>query len=179
LFRIVPDESEVRFIVDEARPFIIGLVGSTRQVAGDIIVDFDRPVNSRLGIIRINMRTFSTDDRDRNQAIRCCILQSTRPEYEFSDFVPTAVTGLPDQITFGEAVNFQIMGDFTIKGITRSLTFDTAVTATSRDEIHGLASTTVQRADFDLLEGGVVEHGVAEAVKLEIEFVARAVGDGE
>jgi len=175
LFRIVPEESEARFILDEREPFRIGLVGSTDQVAGDIIVDFDNPPNSRVGTIRINLRTLRTDEPGRNQAMRCCILLSERPEYEFTDFIPTAVEGLPESVSVGDTVNFQITGDLSLRGITRSLTFDTSVTIVSETEITGLATTTIQRADFDLLEGGLIEHGVSEEVTLEIEFLARAV----
>jgi polyisoprenoid-binding protein YceI len=175
LFRIVPEESQARFIVDELKPFIIGLVGSTDQVAGDFIVDFDHPPNSRVGTIRINVRTLRTDDPSRNESIRCCILLSERPEYEFSDFIPTAIQGLPDTVSIGDTVHFQITGDLSLRGITRSLTFDTTLMLVSETEITGLATTTIQRANYDLLEGGLIEHGVSEAVTLEIEFVARAV----
>jgi hypothetical protein len=164
--------TRVAQIGDEREPFIIGLVGSTDQVAGDIIVDFDNPPNSRIGTIRVNLRT---DEPARNEAIRCCILLSERPEYEFTDFIPTAIEGLPDTVNIGDTVNFQITGDLSLRGITRSLTFDASVTLVSATEITGLATTTILRADYGLLEGGLIEHGVSEEVTLEIEFMARAV----
>jgi polyisoprenoid-binding protein YceI len=175
LFRIVPEESEARYIVDELDPFITGLVGRTNQVAGDLIVDFNNPANSRVGTIRINLRTLRTGEPARDDTVRGMVLLSARPEYEFADFVPTAITGLPDSITFGEPITFQITGDFPIRGITHALTFAVTVTAVSETELHGLGTTTIQRSDYDLLQSALASHGVSEEVRLEIEFVARAV----
>ncbi|MBC8171814.1 MAG: YceI family protein [Anaerolineae bacterium] len=174
LFRIVPEESEARFLVVEVLPPVTA-VGSTRQIAGDIIVDFDQPANSRVGTIRINIRTLRTDEPARDGAIRSVILLSERPIYEFSDFIPTAITGLPAQITVGDTLNFQITGDFPLRGITRSVTFEVNVTIVSETEITGLAVATVLRSDYDLLDEGLVFHGVADEVRLEFAFVAREV----
>lgn len=174
LFRIVPEESEARFLVDELRPLMTA-IGRTRQVAGDILVDFERPANSRLGVVRINLRTLRTGDADRDAAIRGGILLSARPEYEFSDFTPTAINGLPDTVIVGEPVNFQVVGDLPLRGITHSLTFEVTVTVLSETELKGLATTQINRHDYGLLNDGLLEHGVSETVRLELEFVARAV----
>jgi polyisoprenoid-binding protein YceI len=175
LFRIVSEESEARYIVDELRPFIQGLVGRTNQVAGDIIVDFDNPQNSRVGIIRINLRTLRTDDPVRDGTVRGDVLLSALPEYEFTDFTPTSITGLPESIQVGDTVTFQITGDLPLRGITHAVTFETTVTVVSETEIQGLARTTVLRADYNLLQEGLGMHGVSDEVILEIEFIAREV----
>src|SRR5215213_9739780 len=63
LFHILPEQSEVRFITNEV---LMGqpktVVGSTKEVAGDLAVDFDNPTNSRVGAIRINVKTLQTDN---------------------------------------------------------------------------------------------------------------------
>jgi polyisoprenoid-binding protein YceI len=179
LFRIVPDESEVRFTLDET---MLGddlvVVGRTNQVAGDIIVDFTNPQNSRLGVIRINVRTLRTAEEGRNDAMRSDILLSARSEYEFSDFVPTALRGLPDTVTIGETITFQIDGTFTLRGVTNPVTFEATVTPISEDELHGHAEAVVQRSAYGILDtrflGGDITY-VSEDVRLEIDFVARAV----
>lgn len=175
LFRIVPEESEVRFIVDELMPLRNGLVGSTNQVAGDILVDLNQPSNSRIGAIRINLRTLRTDDSRRDQALRGEVLLSARPEYEFSDFVPTAISGLPDSVTVGQPINFQVTGEFPVRGVTRLLTFAVTATLVSETQLEGLGTTTINRADYGLLQSALADHGVSEEVKLEIEFVARVI----
>lgn len=177
LFRIVPEESEARFSVFETFPLGTA-VGRTNQIAGDVIVDFNNPANSQLGTIRINLRTLATDDPDRDSSIRCCVLLTSRPEYEFTDFVPTAITGLPDQVTIGQTVPFQVTGDLTLRGNTRSVTFDVSLTLNSATEIQGYATATVNRSDFGILndaQNGFDYHGVEEEITLEFTFVARAV----
>ena len=143
-----------------------------------MIVDFNNPANSQLGTIRINLRTLATDDFDRDSSIRCCVLLTSRPEYEFTDFVPTMITGLPDQVTIGQTVPFQVTGDLTLRGNTRSVIFDVSLTLNSATEIQGYATATVNRSDFGILndaQNGFDYHGVEEEVTLEFTFVARAV----
>lgn len=177
LFRIVPEESEARFSVFETFPLGTA-VGRTNQIAGDVIVDFNNPANSQLGTIRINLRTLATGDFDRDSSIRCCVLLTGRPEYEFTDFVPTAITGLPDQVAIGQTVPFQVTGDLTLRGNTRSVTFDVSLTLSSTTEIQGFATATVNRSDYGILndsENGFDYHGVEEEITLEFSFVARVV----
>jgi len=177
LFRIVSEESEVRFAVSETVPVGIA-VGRTNQVAGDIIVDFNRPSNSRIGIMRINLRTLQTDDADRDRSIRCCVLLSAQDAYEFSEFIPTAISGLPELVQIGQEAAIQVTGDLTLRGTTRTVIFDVLLTIVSADELRGLGRTVVNRSEFGILndaENMFDYHGVSEAVRLEFEFVARAV----
>jgi len=177
LFRIDPMASSALFSVFETFPLGTA-VGRTNQIAGDVIVDFNNPQNSQIGTIRINLRTLATGDFDRDSSIRCCVLLTSRPEYEFTDFVPTTITGLPEQVEIGQTVPFQVIGNMTIRGNTRSVTFDVSLTLTSTEEIRGFASSTVNRSDFGILndsENGFDYHGVEEEISLEFSFVARAV----
>ncbi len=177
LYRIVPENSEVRFILTEdLRGVPTTVVGVTDQVAGDVLVDFTTPANSRVGMIRINARTLATDNNFRNGAIRERILQSIQADYEFIEFTPTAITGLPARVEVGQAVTFEITGDLKVRNIVRPVTFEATVTATADDRLEGTASTTVQRADFNLTIPNVPGvANVSEAVQLEIDFVAAKV----
>jgi polyisoprenoid-binding protein YceI len=174
VFNIDSAQSEVRFTLSEVlngNPTTV--VGSTDQVAGQIAVDFGSPSNSQVGEIVINVRTLATDSGMRDRMIRGQILESSRDEYEFANFTPTAVTGLPDAITLGEPITFQITGDLTLRTITQPVTFDVTVMPESEDKISGTATATVQRADFQLNIPRVPSVAdVSEDVKLEIEFVA-------
>lgn len=175
VFRIVPEQSEVRFTLEEdLRGVRTVVVGVTNQVAGEIGIDLANPVNSRVGAIRINMRTLTTDNDFRNRAIRSEILQTARDEFEFSDFIPTALENLPASIAVGETVTFQITGNFTIAGIERPLTFETSVTLVSENEIRGTATTTVLRSDYNLQIPNVPGvTNVTDEVELAIDFVAQ------
>ena len=68
LFRINSEQSEARFSVYETFPEGTA-VGRTNQIAGDIIVDFNTPANSQLGVIRVNLRSLVTDDPKRDQSL--------------------------------------------------------------------------------------------------------------
>lgn len=174
LFHIVPEKSEARFLIDEV---LIGqpktVVGSTDQIAGDLIMDFQNPEKSQLGIIRINVRTLATDNEFRNRALRGQILQSTKPEFEFATFVPTALKGLPKTLTIGQTVTFQIVGKLTVRDVSHDATFEATVTPNSKDQITGTAKATISYKDFRLAipdAPGVAN--VSESVRLEIDFTA-------
>lgn len=177
LFRIVPEDSEVRFLLDEdLRGQRVTVIGSTNQVAGDIIVDFDSPANSQVGTIRINARTLATDNEFRNRALRSQILQSAQAEYEFVEFKPAALENMPVSVDIGEPFSFQLIGDLTIRSITHLVTFDVTVTPVSETQLEGSAKAVVTRADYELTIPSVP--GVAnveEEVELEIDFTAQAV----
>lgn len=177
LFRIVSAESEARFSVYETFPEGTA-VGRTNQIAGDLIVDFTNPANSQLGTVRINLRTLQTDDPDRDKSIRCCVLLTAQDQYEFADFVPVSLLDLPAQVQVGQPVTFRVTGDLTVRGTTQAVTFEIELMPVSQSELHGFATTVVNRSDFGILnndENGFDYHGVVEEITLEFDFVARAV----
>ncbi len=177
LFRIVPARSQARFSVYETFP-VGTAVGSTSEIAGDIVVDFETPTNSQLGTIRVNLRTLQTDDPLRDRSIRCCVLLTAQDAYEFADFVPTGINSLPSEIAFGEPVQFQVTGDLTVRGTTQPVAFDVELRVIDETELRGMATTVVDRRDFSILndaDNGFDYHGVANDVTLEFEFVAQAV----
>lgn len=175
LFRITEDESEVRFRIDE---ILMGnpteVVGATKRVAGDIIVNFSNPPASQLGVIGINARTLKTDNEFRDQSIRGLILQTENDEYEFIYFEPTALQNLSDTpVNVGDTFEFEIVGDLTIRDVTQSVTFDASVTIASSDRIEGTASTVVTREAFNLtINPPPTVSGIGDTVTLEIDFVA-------
>jgi polyisoprenoid-binding protein YceI len=176
VFSIVPDESEVRFQLDEdLRGVRTTVVGRTNQVAGDIRVNFDDPAQSEVGNIVINVRTLVTNDEFRNRAIRGEILLSARDEFEFGQFEPTSVTGMPETVTMGEPFTFQITGNLILRGVSNEVTFDTTVTPVSETRLEGSASTVVDRTLYGMEIPSVpTVANVEEEVELFIDFVAAA-----
>jgi polyisoprenoid-binding protein YceI len=93
--------------------------------------------------------------------------------FQYVTFNPTAVTGLPETITVGEPVQFQITGDLTITDTTQPVTFDVTATAVSDSRIEGSAAATIQRAAFNIfVPAATGVAGVEEEVVLEIDFAA-------
>lgn len=177
LYRIVAEQSTVTFTLTEdlfGSPQTV--VGRTNQVAGDIIVDFGTPANSRIGVIRVNARTLLTDNEFRNRAIRSQILQSSQDRYEFIDFTARELLNLPDSVQIGDTVNFQVTGDLKIRDIIQPVTFDVSVTIISETQISGTATAGVTREDFDLqIPNAPGVANVSNEVELRIEFVANQV----
>lgn len=174
LAQIVPEESEVRFLIDEVlngAPKTV--VGTTNQVAGEISVDPNDPSQTRVGVIQVNARTLATDSGMRNRTIANRILQTG--QYEFITFTPTSIVGLPEQGAIGQAYTFQIVGDLTIRDVTKEVTFDVSATAQSESRLEGTARTTILYADYGISIPSVPQvASVGDEVKIEIDFVAAA-----
>ncbi len=178
LYRFAAGEGQASFAVDEIlnnAPFTA--VGTTDEVAGDIIIDWSNPANSQLGTIVINARTLETDNPFRDRAIRNSVLESSQDQYEFITFAPTELRGLPESVAVGDTVEFEVVGELTIREITLSTVWAASVTLTSQDLVSASASTEVLRSDYDLQIPSVPRvAGVDDDVLLTIEFSAAQVG---
>jgi len=174
-FTIVSDESEARFIIDEVlsgQPKTV--VGTTSDVTGSLTVDYANPAGASMGDITVDLSTLVTDNNFRNRAIQDAILQSGQAQFQFATFTPTSFSGLPDSVTIGEPVTFQITGNMTLHGVTKELTFDATVTPVSETRLEGSASTSILYQDFDvnILRLPPQVASVEDSVILEIDFVA-------
>lgn len=172
LAQIVPDESEVRFVIDEVlnnAPKTV--IGTTNQVAGELSVDPQNLSATQIGTIQINARTLTTDSEFRNRAIKNQILATD--QYEFITFTPTAIEGLPASGAAGQSYTFKVTGDLTIRDVTRPVTFDVTATPESDARLTGTATATIRYADYGITIPQVRQvASVAEDVRLEIDFVA-------
>lgn len=172
LAQIVQDETEARFIIDEVlnnAPKTV--IGVTNQVAGEFEIDPQDPTKSRVGVIQVNARTLTTDSDFRNRAIKNQILSTD--QYEFITFTPKQLVGLPQSGSIGQSYTFQIVGDLTIRDVTREVTFDVTATPVSETRMEGSASTTLRYADFNISIPQVRQvASVSDEVRLEIDFVA-------
>lgn len=168
-YTISPAESMVSFeLREELRGVDTTVVGSTNQVAGEILVDFDNPSDSVLGDVVVNARTLATDSSNRTRTVRGAILDTGT--FEFITFSPTSIDGLPTVAT--DSFTFAVTGDLTIREITRSVTFEVEVSG-SEGRLEGIASTEVNRTDFEIVIPNVpFVANVGEDVTLTIEFVA-------
>jgi polyisoprenoid-binding protein YceI len=153
------------------------VVGTTNQVAGDILIDLSDPTQSQIGDISIDARTFATDDDRRDNSVARFILQSEADANEFITFKTTRISGLPtSSIVVGDTLEFQVTGDLTIAGTTREATFTVSATLESANKLVGSAEASVLRSDFNLTIPGVpFVANVGDEVTLKINFVAPQV----
>ncbi len=88
-------------------------------------------------------------------------------------FTPTQIVGLPANGSVGQSYSFQIIGDLTVRDVTKPVTFDVTATPISETRLEGTAQTTIRYADFGLTIPQVRQvASVSEQVRLEIDFVA-------
>jgi polyisoprenoid-binding protein YceI len=174
IYQITPGESQVRFnIFEELRGSPKDVIGASDQVAGEVALDLSDLSTAQVGVIQVNARTFVTDDDRRNQAIRNRILFTD--QYEFITFTPTEVRGLSGSGEPGQSFSFQIAGDLTIRDITQPVVFEVSAVGESADRIVGTATTSISRADYNLIVPDVpFVANVSDEVTLEIDFVLQA-----
>ena len=173
---LVQAESQARFLIDEVLNGQVNtVIGVTDQVVAQIIIDPTNPANVQLGPVTVNARTLTTDNNFRNRTIQNEILDTA--EFEFIIFTPRQFLGLPEIGAIGDTFSFQILGDLTVRDVTREVIFDLTVTVDSDTRLHGFGRTTISRQNFDL---SVIDlppqvASMKDAVILELEFVAQAV----
>lgn len=171
--RIIPEESEARFLIDEVllgSPFTV--VGATSALEGGITTDLNDPSNAQVNIV-VDVTTLVTDNGKRNGAIQRWILETTEPGNQTAEFNATSINGMPEQVVVGEPFNFQITGEFSVKGVSKELTFEGSATLVSEDRLEGTASTGVLYTEFTTIPGLPPQvASVDENMILEIDFVA-------
>jgi polyisoprenoid-binding protein YceI len=95
----------------------------------------------------------------------------------FRTFTPKSVSGLTGAGQTGQPYTFKIIGDLTIRNVTRSVTFDVTAQGATKGQITGTAKATVNRSDYGLSIPSVPNvANVGEQVTLQISFVASAGG---
>lgn len=182
-FVIVPEESRASYIVDEEffsaalnklgiPPGKVKVTGSTQSIEGFLqldLADLAAPLGESRITVRINTLTTDRDDRDR-------WIREKGPrlnDYPIATFVATAIADAPSSYTEGEEVRFKLIGDLTIREVTRSVTFE--VTASlSGDTLRGVARTRLLMSDFGIEPPSFANTlTVADEFELEIQITAR------
>ncbi|OWY63492.1 hypothetical protein B7486_52835 [cyanobacterium TDX16] len=146
VYRIDPTRSEVRYEVEETLAGRTNTaVGTTKGVAGDVLVDYAEPESSEVGEIVVNVQQLDSDHQLRDERLRHDFLESN--EHPLVTFVPTAVEGIGDDLGDGSEHEVQVTGDLTVKDATHPVTLDATVVREG-DELHIDAEATVLMSDF-------------------------------
>jgi polyisoprenoid-binding protein YceI len=170
---IAPDGAEMRYRVREqltGRPLPGDAVGSTRAVTGSVLLDPSGAIVPEQSKITVDLQTLRSDESRRDNFIQRNTLETS--QFPTAELVLREAQGLPTPLpTSGEAV-FQLVGDLTVHGVTRPVTWD--VTARfGEQEINGTATTEVKMTDFDMTPprvGPVLS--IEDSTKLDLDFKA-------
>ncbi len=171
VYRIDASRSSVAYRVDE---ILAGTThsasGSTKGIAGDVLIDQADPSRSTLGQVVVNVEQLTSDQALRDDRLRHDFLQSA--DYPLVTLDTTGITGLPDRIVDGTAYPVEVTGDLKVKETTKPVTLKATVTR-ANGEVKVDATTTVRLADFGvgpISLGPLVKTG--ETADLTIEAVA-------
>jgi polyisoprenoid-binding protein YceI len=181
---IVPEESSASYLANEEffglalgkygiPEGLVDTVGTTQVIEGQFQLNWDN-LNSPLG-----ESTFTVDlsTLESNQTLRDDWIRDNGPEfatYPTATFVGESLEGAPTSYTPGEEVNFQLIGQMTIREITQPATFN--ITAKLEDgTVTGTATAALLMSDFGITPPDFANTlTVDDAFEVKIDFTARA-----
>jgi len=168
-YTIDPVHSSVGFVV---RHLVASKVrGAFTAFEGTIVVGATTEASSVTASVRADSITTNQAQRDEHLRSSDFLETSTYPELTF---VSTRVTARPDG-------NYDLVGDLTIHGITREVTFDLEYLGEGPSMVPNTsvvgfeARTSIDRRDFDVSFNGTLENGsfvVSNKVELELTIEA-------
>jgi polyisoprenoid-binding protein YceI len=168
---VAPQQNEARYLVREqlARlDFPNDAVGRTGAVSGGIVVQPDGTIVAGESRFVIDMTSLESDSDRRDNYVRRNTLQTEA--HPTVTFVPRRFEGLELPLAANGASRFRLMGDLTVRGITRSVTWDVTATLANR-AIRGEARTSFTFAEFDITKPRVASVlSVADDIRLEYTF---------
>ncbi|HEY8369151.1 MAG TPA: YceI family protein [Thermodesulfobacteriota bacterium] len=176
-YTVVPGESEARYRVREQLvrlSFPNDAVGTTRAIEGRIVLDEQGRVVPAGSKVIVDLRDLRSDEARRDNYVRRNTLETDR--YPTITFVPTELRGLRLPLPQGRSVPFQIVGDLTLRGVTRQVTWEATGTAEG-ENVRVAAKTAFRFEDFGLTQPRVsVVLSVDETIRLEADVLLRRGG---
>lgn len=174
-FNLVEGQNEARYLVEEqlARIGFNVAVGVTKDVTGTIVIRQSGAIVPGLSRIVVDLRNLTSDSGRRDGYIQRRTLETAK--FPYAELVLTETKGLPNPLPTSGEVDFQIVGDLTVRGVTKSTTWDVEAEI-SGNELIGTAATKVTITGFGMelpLVGSVLS--IEDEIDLEIDFRAALV----
>ncbi len=164
------DASHSRFGFVARHAMVTKVRGQFNEFEGALRLDGDSPSNS-FGELTIKATSIDTRNADRDNHIRSNDFLAM-DEYPEISFKTTSIDGGPE--------TWQVTGDLTVRGVTRSVTMDVDFLGASPDpwgntRVGFEGSTVINRKDWGVSWNLAIEAGgvlVSEKVTLEFEIAA-------
>jgi YD repeat-containing protein len=145
-----PSQSQVSYTAHEQ---LVGhtlpndAVGKTSAVSGQIVLDATGQPVASASKITVDLTTLQSDESRRDNYIKRNTLETSK--YPQATFVPKSITGLSWPLPTSGQAQFQLTGDLTVHGVTKTVTWQ--VTATfNQNTVQGTATTQVTFEDFGM-----------------------------
>lgn len=168
---VIAEGSEARYRVKEQlanRSLPSEAVGATQAVTGAIVVRPDGTIVRDQSKVVVDLRTLRSDESRRDNYIKQNTLHTN--QFPLAEFVPTEARGLPSTLPASGEATFQLVGDMTIHGVTRPVTWDVTARLAS-DEVTGSAKTSFKFGDFGMTVPRVmVVLSVEDNIWVEVDF---------
>jgi polyisoprenoid-binding protein YceI len=143
-------------------------VGTSQVVTGTFTLTADGSIapGSKL---TIDLKALKSDQDMRDNFVRTRTLQTD--QYQFAEFVPTKITGVPTMIPFQGQTGFELTGNMTIHGVTKEVKFQGIATFNRDGTIAGRAKTSFNFGTFGLTKPTLARlMSVDDKIDLEIVF---------
>lgn len=175
IYAIVPEESEARYRVQEELASVgeTEAVGKTQAIVGQIGFDAEGlPVAcSRFDI---DLRTLQSDEAKRDNYLYQNTLEAET--FPLATFVLRDVEGLDAPLADGEEATVTLIGDLTLKDVTKLVAWEATVTREG-ETLTGQAATEFEMPEFSIETPSVpVVLSLDETVRLEFDITARNAG---
>jgi polyisoprenoid-binding protein YceI len=170
-FVVAPAGNEARYLVREQLlgiDFPSDAVSRTSAIQGMVVFAANGALVKSESKFTIDLSSMKSDsDRRDNWVRRNLFVVDTFPKAEF---VPTAVRGLTFPLAEPGQVTFQVIGDLTVRGVTKPTTW-TVTAHREGDAVAGRAVTSFKFADFNLPIPRVRSVlSVEDDIRLEYDF---------
>jgi len=173
-YTVVASGSEVRYRVREQ---LVGLsfpndaVGATSAVDGAIVLDAQGRIVPGGSRFTVDLRTLKSNEARRDNYLRRNTLETET--YPSVTFVPTEVRRLPVPLPASGSAPFEMVGDLTVKDVTRRVTWEATATFDG-PTVSIQARTAFHFGDFGLRQPRVsVVLSVEDDIKLEADLTLR------
>ena len=168
---VTPEGNEVRYRIREQ---LVGVdlpndaIGATKDVGGGITLDAAGKVVPSASRFEVNVGALKSDKDRRDGYVRGRILQTA--ENPTVVLAPTTLQGLSFPLPTSGTRSFTLVGDLTVRGVTRPTTWQVNAKFDGAN-VTGTAATAFTFADFGLSQPRVpVVLSVADTIKLEYDF---------
>ncbi|MFL2763854.1 MAG: YceI family protein [Dehalococcoidia bacterium] len=145
--------------------------GETQLVEGKIIISSEGKLIAKGSRFVVNVKSLKSDESKRDNYIKNNALESNKfPEAIFEINMMEGLNGpLP---TSGE-VNLTLIGDMTIHGVTKEISW-TLLANIENEDIKGIAKTSIEFDTFDIRKPSLpFILTLDDTLRLELDFIAR------
>ena len=144
-------------------------VGETPRVSGSIALDDKGKVITNESFFTAHVDSLVSDQSRRDNYVRRRVL--TVDSFPTTTLRITEVRGLPSPLPKQGEAKFQLIGDLTVRGVTRPTTWDVTA-ALKGDQLTGTAATRFTFSDFRIPQPRVpIVLSLADTIGLEYDFV--------